>query len=145
MFDLVVFLLLATEAEKHISQLGNEEYSAREQSSKELENLGVPALWLLKLAEKHEDFEVKARAERIIRHIELNDPLLVNKRIKELIDKLDESFDTAEYNFIFDELVSWGDKALPLVGAARKSTHSHRKAYVLERIINAIALDKHKK
>src|SRR5262245_15206289 len=52
-----------------IRQLGDSEFTKREQASKELDAIGAPALPALRQAASGEDAEVRRRAERLIASI----------------------------------------------------------------------------
>ena len=53
-----------------IQQLGNEEFDLREDASEQLEAIGVPALKALETAQKSEDEEIKARAEKLVARLD---------------------------------------------------------------------------
>lgn len=53
-----------------IRQLGDPAFAAREKASADLEEVGLPAIGLLRQAERDPDIEVVRRAERCLRHIE---------------------------------------------------------------------------
>lgn len=62
-----------------IQQLGHEEFDLREDASEQLEVIGVPALKALDAAQKSDDEEIKARAEKLV------------ARLDESIEEPDES------------------------------------------------------
>lgn len=70
---------LSEKIAKLIQQLGHEEFDLREDASEQLEAIGVPALKALDAAQKSEDEEIKARAEKLV------------ARLDESIEEPDES------------------------------------------------------
>jgi hypothetical protein len=74
------------EIKKLIRQLGDDEFARREAASKRLKAIGKPALKALKVAAANPDPEIAARAQGIIRRIEIRplpgmDPNIANGRL----------------------------------------------------------------
>lgn len=61
---------LSEKITKLIQQLGHEEFDLREDASEQLEAIGVPALKALEAAQKSEDEEIKARAEKLVARLD---------------------------------------------------------------------------
>jgi hypothetical protein len=74
----------AEQIKKLIEQLGSDNFGAREQASKQLDEIGVPALEALRQAAQGRDAETRRRAEELVQKIEKrgeNARLLAAKRL----------------------------------------------------------------
>lgn len=75
----------AAQIDKLVEQLGSGTFAEREKASKELDRIGAPALEALRKAAKSPDFEVRKRAEALVKSIErrtASQTLLAPKRVR---------------------------------------------------------------
>src|SRR5262245_49776724 len=70
---------------KLIAQLGSPSFEERDQATRELEEIGLPALEALRKAAKNTDLEMQRRAEELVKKMESrleNDSILAPTRVR---------------------------------------------------------------
>jgi hypothetical protein len=121
----------ANQIQKLIDQLGSNRFAEREKATKELEQMGAPALDALRKATQSDDPERKRRAEALVKRLDEQE---LARRIARLIDQLG-SEKLAERENATKELEAIGAPALDALRQAARRDERQRRA---EELVNKL-------